>query len=94
VYNGVSDVSPSHRARIPGYTGVTFRAPEEDVLGFGLFLDEATFRKRSRVGNGVIEQTTYAHRVRQGLVVSTFCLLEGSEATIDLRLLLLLLLLF
>lgn len=91
VFNGASDTSPSHRARIPGFAAVSFTAAAAEnttdmnhILGFALDLQEASFKRRDLVDAVLIEQRWYASRVRRGLLVVDFCLVANqSNVSLD-----------
>jgi hypothetical protein len=84
MFNGESNVAPSHRARVPGFAAVTFTGSSDEL--FALDLRRGVFVHRANVSGGAtVEHTTYAHRKRRGLLVNQFCLVGGSNfAQIDL----------
>ena len=86
VYNGYNNTTPSHRARIPGFSSIDFSARGEVVVGFALDLETATYHKRSLIGSSFVESTTYAHRSRRNVFVYELCLVNSTYTTkIDLN---------
>ncbi len=85
VFNGASNIAPSHRARLPGLAAVTFAAANLTDFGYALDLDRGLFLRRAQTASGsVVEQTSYAHRTRKGLLVVQLCLLSGPDVTLSL----------
>lgn len=73
VYNGYNNTTPSHRARLQGFSALTWSIidPSWALVGYALDLEHAIYwtQYASRVGNCTVQQGTYAHRTRRNVAV-------------------------
>lgn len=75
VFNGLSNVLPSRRARVPGFAALSVVGK---MTKLALDVDRGVYSVAMILQNGAsVEQTTFAHRTQRGLLVNRFCLTKG-----------------